>query len=272
MKSRVAQRSFLFILTLAVAGFVSPGYAAGFGSDSADDPAYSGGWTNGSNGGSGFGPWTVGGIDDNNDGTNNAGVFIGSSANNGDGDTNSDGDIDSSGDAWGTFANTDDLAQGVRSLSGTLSVGQTFSIDMDNGFVDGAVGVGLQNNTGRTLWEFFFQGGQANYRVSDAAGVNDTGIGFTDEGVSLDFTLTTATGYSLGIEDGNGNTDTVTGTLLNPAGGQDIAQVRVFNFNGGGGASNDAFFNNMAVVPEPGTMALFGIATAGLVALRRRRS
>jgi hypothetical protein len=90
---------------LALANFA---WGANLASDDASDPAYSGGWTNGSNGGSGFGPWqltTIGFI---------AGHFIGNSIQNADGSDNgningtaSDSDINTgtiAPVAWGMFA------------------------------------------------------------------------------------------------------------------------------------------------------------------------
>src|SRR5207237_6147779 len=95
------------------------------------------GWTDGTNGGTGWGsPWSI----------HTGGTFAGSSATNGAGDLDGDGDINAphnaNGRAWGmkaTAATPTTLGDGVsaqRMLNGPLSVGQTFKIDFDNGTVD----------------------------------------------------------------------------------------------------------------------------------------
>src|SRR5205085_2903170 len=80
--------------------------------DRASEGAYNGGWTNGSNGGVGFGPWTL--VLGNSNGTSN-GFFIGSSTNNGSGGGVG---IDSCGESFGIYANNGVYAVAYRSLGG----------------------------------------------------------------------------------------------------------------------------------------------------------
>src|SRR4051812_34743929 len=79
----------------------------------------------------------------------NSGHFIGDSTLNAGGS----GGINTGGDAWGLFANSGTTAEAIRPFSGALSVGQTFSLQIDQGFQQGGstVGFGLQNSTGQNL-------------------------------------------------------------------------------------------------------------------------
>ncbi|MCB9283531.1 MAG: lamin tail domain-containing protein [Lewinellaceae bacterium] len=180
-----------------------------------------------------------------------SGVFIGSSTGNGDGDFNGDGDI---GTSWGFYANTSNTAEATRPFSNPLSVGQTFSIQMDNGWIDngGTVGFGLQNNIGQNVWEFYFTGGGSSYTINEGSGPVATLVGFTDEGLVLDFLLTSSTTYQLTLTELiNGNTHTYTGSLMSPGGGSTIDRVRLFNYNAGNGGTQDAFFNSMQICNAP---------------------
>ncbi|HKQ49005.1 MAG TPA: hypothetical protein VJZ71_13115 [Phycisphaerae bacterium] len=241
------------------------------GSDSAADVAYNGGWTAGSNGGTGFGAWSfvtnAGG---------NKGSFVASSANNGDGDGNSSGDINTAGRAWGTFANSGGEIFAVRPFTGGgLAVGQTLSIDMDNGFIDsgGVVGVRLTSSlttlTNATReFEFRFVGGNSFYDVISNPNQTST-LGFTDGGLNLVFQLTSATTYSLSVTRFH---DTqapqvwnTTGTLVS---GNPILGLALRNQNAGSNSQRDGFFNSISLTPEPASL---GLLAMGLLMLRRWR-
>ena len=258
--------------------------AALIASDSAADSAYDSGWFNGSNGGSGFGPWSL--SVSINDGDRN-GFFVGSSANNG---TAPSGNIDTAGRSWGAYANGSDgvnnaLAVAYRPFTGSLSVGQTLTLSMDNGFIDNSYLVGfslmnadpatpipfgaLPNNN--TRFQFSFTGGESNYELKLGAGVDgvttvDTGTGFTADGLNLSFTLLASDEYSFSVNGGSPITGTLGGTS-----GEALNGIALFNYRAGTGASNDAFFNSMAIVPEPGTGLLVGLGLFGIAARRRRR-
>ena len=244
----------------------APLNAASVAFDSASSAAYNDGWDNGDNGGSGWGGgWVLSGV------SGFSGQYLASSTSNGNGDGNSDGDIDTAGRSWFQYAHTGNTAGAVRPFSGSLSVGQTFSIAFDNGFIQngGTVGFGLQNASGNNVFEYYFSGGSSNYTVSSQS-YSGTTSGFSDEGLVLAFTLTASNTYSLAIQYLNpANNFGGTGTLFNPGGGQAITQVRIFNFNAGNdGANNNAAVNSISIVPEPAT-ALLG--SLGLLALLRRR-
>ena len=200
--------------------------------------------------------WGGGGWSFANSGTASS-EFIGSSTDNDSGDTASNGgnDINTSGKSWGLF-NNGGVADVQRPLNTPLAVGQTFSIDMDNGNIQsgGTVGFGLQNtsNSNNRL-EVFFAGGNPDYTVSDNAGSNDSSIGFTRTGIRCQITLTGTDTYSITIIRFAGSvsaqTNTLTGTLKGTA-GTVIDRLRLFNANAGdcgfGCNDNTLYFNNVS--------------------------
>jgi hypothetical protein len=261
--------------------------AANPASDNAADIAYSGGWSSGSNGGIGFGPWDLGvSIND----PNRDGFLIGSSSSNGNPPS---GNIDTSGKSWGMYANghnqvLDALAVAYRPFMGSLAVGQTTTLNMDNGFVDsgppGIVGFSLMNadpvssnalfstlpNT-NTRFAFSFTGGDTNYKIALGDGMGsyntiDTGTGFTDGGLSLAFTLTGANTFSLRINSGSAISGTLGGSSSDALNG-----IALFNYVAGSGSSNDAFFNSLAIVPEPASIVLLVLGAVSLPITRRFR-
>jgi len=253
-------------LVLAVVS-CSPSFAANVASDYANDSAYDAGWTNGANGGSGFGAWTL-----SPQPNGAAGFFVGDSTQNG---TFPSGGINTGGESLGFYGNGA-AANGYRSLSGgSLSVDQSFRIDFDNGWINTglSVGWGLQNSSAQNLFEVWFNGGDPFYTISDFSGVHASSNGWTDGGLRLQVTLNSATNYSLSIIQGTA-TNTYSGSLLSQA-DQGIQQFHIWNGGVGGGQNYDAYINSMTVIPEPGTMALMGLALAGMTVyfrhVRRRR-
>ena len=243
-------------------------------SDSANDSAYSGGWATGSNGGSGFGAWDLGTsiTASNSHPADHNGFFIGSSTSNG---VAPSGDIDTSGKSWGMYANGSDgvyngCAVAYRPVAGgALAVGQTVTLRMDNGLVDssapGIVGFSFLNSdpvntnspgsvfaalpNSNTRFAFVFIGGQTDYSIALGnlgGGSNvtqDTGLGWTDGGLSVSFTLLANDQFSFSI---NGGTP-ITGTLGGQA-NQAINGIALFNYNAGSGSSHDAFFNSLQII------------------------
>jgi Glycosyl hydrolases family 31/Calx-beta domain/Domain of unknown function (DUF5110) len=199
--------------------------------DSATNATYSDGWDDTDNGGSGWGGWT----------------FYTSSANvsqNGRFMANS-GPVKIGIPAWGLYANSGNLSEAKRQLTNTLAVGQTVSVLMENGFINAGSGVGvaMQNAAGTTLWEFFFNGGDNYYSIS--GGTND--IGWTTNGILVEFTLTAPTTYLAKLTPLGGNTRTNTGNLINSADSA-IALFRAWNFNAGSGSDYDCFFNDLKLL------------------------
>jgi hypothetical protein len=272
-------------------GLALPASAANPAYDNASSYAYIPGWLNGSNGGYGFAPWqlsVLGGI---------GGHFIFTSVANGDGLDNGivggvagDSDIDTflgpSPDvvpwppanvtvarSWGMWSGGG-VTDAIRPFTaGPLTIGQTFQVDFDNGFVPNGntIGVGLYNAANQPLWEVLFFGGGANYVNNDAAGLVPTTVPYGDEGLNVIFTLTGAATYTMTLTRRDGVSQVINGNLINVA-DQNIAQFRAFTANGIGDEQNDFFINSMSVIPEPSTTLLVGIGMLTLCLIRRRRS
>ena len=225
------------------------------------------------NNGFGFGNWSF-----NNTTPNGgfSGQFFGSS-----------GGIDSAnGNSFGFYANGGASAQStaLRPFLQTLTASQSFSISMQNGNVTdngGQVGFNLQDNSGNNIFTYAFLGGAADYQLkiwsSPSSSVQvDTGVGFTSGAMTLALTEGSGDNWSFAITTGSGTTtlsSTGTGDMLDA---NDISQVQMFSLNGGAsrtlGDNANLFFNNLTVVPEPGTLALLGSSLlGGLFFWRRQR-
>jgi len=200
--------------------------------------------------------WGAGGWSFTNSGAASS-EFLDSSTNNDSGDTASNGgnDIDTGGQAW-ALINNGGVAGARRPFNTPLAVGQTFAIDMDNGNVQsgGTVGFGLQNTANdNNRLDVFFVGGSNDYTVSDNAGPNDSGIGFTRTGIHCEITLTSTDTYSITIIRYAGSvtaeTNTLTGTLKGTA-GTVIDRLQLFNANAGdcgvGCDTDTLYFNNIS--------------------------
>ncbi len=222
--------------------------------DNASNSTYNDGWQTGDNGGSGFGSWTTinnissGGFGGGFISSNNAAVNIGSG---------------SSNKAFGVFGNQNGVGQAIRSLGFSLAVGQTLSLDMDNQSIanGGTVGFALRNSSQDNLAEFFFVGGQTNYKLN-AKGGSQTGPGFTLGGLRFTLTLTDTNTFVATADllaDGLGTNVTTFNADLFDNANQGVSQLRLFNSNGGA----DVFFNNFAVtaIPESSALAFGGLAT-----------
>lgn len=216
--------------------------------DSAADSAYDYGWWDGQDGGWGWTtPWMHWTYD-----TGSCGYFLQTSASNGDGDNSTDGDIDTDGRAWGLFARDGKTAWALRGF-GPLIPGDILCLSMDNGWIDGdgVVGVGLQTADYRNRVEFYFVAGSSNYILHDGQGPRDTGIGFTDEGLKLLFSLVDADHYVLTVvEVETGIEHTFAGPLSGEA-GTPVELIRIFNYNanafGAEGTPRDLYINSLAI-------------------------
>jgi glycosidase/PKD repeat protein len=222
--------------------------------DNTADPAYSFGWSSGSNGGIGFDPWVL--TKTSTDGNRN-GFFLDLSTDN---LPHVPPGIDTSGKSWGIYANGSNIAAAYRAFAiGPVQVGGQLLIDMDNGDNDvagSAVGFTLRNGdatnspadytTGARL-QFYLAGGSTGYTVADAAGAYDSGVPLTYTGLHLIFSPGTNDSYTLTIiTDGSGSTNTISGTLGGTPSGT-LDSIALFNDNAGPGASHNVFFNSLSV-------------------------
>ena len=254
------------ILALVLSAYPAA-FAANLAYDAASNSTYDSGWTGGMNGGSGFGAWTL-----SPQPNGSAGFFVWDSTQNG---TFPSGGINTGGESLGFYGNGA-AADGWRAFQGgALSVDQSFRIDFDNGWITAgtSVGWGLQNSSTQNLFEFWFTGGDGSYTINDYSGPHASSVGWTDGGLRLQVTLTGATNYSLSVIQG-ATTNMFSGYLMSQA-NHGIEQFHIWNGGAGSGQNYDAYINSMGVIPEPGTMALMGLALAGLTVyfrhLRRQR-
>ena len=283
------------VLAVGVLSSISfqPASAAAPANDNACNSGYtgSGDWT-GNNGGNGFGAWS-GKI------TTGGGLF--KRGNSGVNDNNSGSpDIDTScsgGFSWGMNAGGGggNTAQVTRvftqgdTASAALLVGQVFTIDMDNGWVDNnnPAGFSLQNSSGETVFDFRYLAGQ-DYQTNALAPNSsaNTGIGYTGHGLRLFFTLTATNACQfqyLKPTNSSATNGWASLRLLTPAHGQAIDRVTMYARGIGGGNSSennhDLYFNSMSIgcpaftatVPNTnvcsGSAASFSVSASTLSAL-----
>lgn len=200
--------------------------------DDANDGVYAD-WDHGDDGGSGFGAWALGV-------TGSAGHFRGTS-----------GSIDVNSNSWGMWANSGGVSDAVRSFDSNLQSGDTFYISMDNGFIDNGNSVGweLRNASNESVFWYQFYGGDSYYTFADDGNSSQTGVGWANSGWDITLELLTASTYQLKIYPAGNSTPSATlnGTFNNPANGQTITNLRLWNSNAGSGSDHDLFYNKIKV-------------------------
>ena len=173
--------------------------------DDASQSAYSGGWDNTKNGGSGFSNWAL--TTEGNDSERHSGFFIAGKDNQ---DLNG---IEKNEKAFGLYANGSGFEQAVayRGFTKPLQAGDSFSFMMEHGAIEkkfdkddptpGSIGLVLRSSNANSsvadynkdaVFEFGFYQGKNNYQVYDGSGADkaDSGVPFVDSGVSVTVTLT----------------------------------------------------------------------------------
>jgi hypothetical protein len=229
-----------------------PAWAAAVASDNACNSPYNGtSWSNGQNGGAGFGAWSL-----FQTGSGTSSFFAASASDTGNNCSSSGGINGSCGKSWGEFAGSGAIANALRAFTGSpnsLLTNQTFTFSIANGYVDtaGAVALALENSSSNIVWEFQYVGGNPGgyYSIYDGSGSNDVDIGYLTSGLVVAFTLTSSNTYSVTITPVGGSTTTATGTLQNPVGGQAISQFCFYNNepSSGNGCNYNAFLNTISV-------------------------
>ncbi len=230
--------------------------------DDASQSAYGGQWDNSKNGGNGFSSWTL--TTEGNDSDRHSGFFIADTK------TNQDlNGIAKNDKAFGTFANGSGFEQAVayRGLEKPLQVGDSFSFMMENGPFEqkfdkddptpGSIGIVLRSGNANSsvadynkdaIFEFGFYQGKNNYQIYDGSGADkvDSGVPFTDAGVSVTVTLTGPDTYDLEIQTlKDKNVVKLPGRKLSSS--NPIQSMAVFNRNS---EKYDAFFNQFQVSRE----------------------
>ena len=215
---------------------------------------YSGGWTNGANGGTGFQAWS---LNNNNNGTTLfAGNFIGNPA--------GAGITGMATNSFGLYANPSGaFSTAERLFSSALSAGDTFSFQWGVNWDSGAGGnKGFVIFSGTNEWVNVNNGGSATITFNGT----DTGFGFGTDAMNWTFAYDgSAFAVSANDRDGTGSFSTNVSVGVAPAG---------FRFYASGLQSGDQaqpYFNNLSVVPEPSTYALLALSAAGLAGYAARR-
>ena len=245
----------LLVAVVASIAVSSGALAANNASDNASTANYPGGiWTTGSNGGSGFGSWTL----TSTPAGGSAGSYIGGTA-----IGNPSFGIYSSGNNAATM-----LA--LRPFTGGgLTAGQSFSVTIGNTVTienPGQIGLSLMSGSS-ARWTLKFVGGGANWLLND--GGSDFGAGqayAASTPLTLTFTYNGGSSYSYTFGTGIGNNFTAGADISNLDGVQFFSTNQGINQNMG--------INNLSVVPEPSTYALLALSAVsfgGYVARRRRR-
>ncbi len=245
----------LSLLAMAITGlWLTEGTASAQVTAADDASAYGGGWNTGTNFGTGFLPWVL--TNNNGSGGGFAGSFIGSGTG-----------IDTSSKVFGLYANqgtSQEFSAAYRSLSNNLALGSVFKMKQANSSIDtgGYMGVALRSTTNiststneafiiepDTAFAFYFIGGNNNYSIYDGAGVADSGIPFTFNGLSLEFAPLSGNTYRLVVKsaDGTSTLQSYSPAPLagNAGGGTPISTFVGFNFHTGGG--QNAYFNSINV-------------------------
>lgn len=258
----------------------SSAFAAIPNDDIADNSPYtSANWAAGQNGGFGWGNW----VHQVSAPTGFAGAFTAQF----EGDLNN---IKSPTRAWGSFANGSGVQKfaAFRRLQGddfntaNLLNGQSITMSIEHGGIQqgGFAGMGWGSRSftdadpqsggisGATKDQalFGFYGGTSNYSLTDSLGTLDTGIGFTDAGLRVTFTLTNSLSgsYSLSVVR---LSDNAVFNFPNRQISGGIDAISLYNYDA---EEANVYFNSISLIPAPGAAALLGLG--GLIAARRRRA
>jgi hypothetical protein len=241
--------------------------AASVGAAAIDVSSNYGTWTNGSNGGSGFLPWAF--SDNNNNSTQFAGYFLGTS-------TAGAGDIDSGGSSFGVYANPGAaFANADRSFATSLATGDVFSFQLAVNFDNGNKGFNLYAGAQGEVFNFNLGGGagvsSANAALNPISGTYD--YGGADAVIDVQFSVTSVSSfdYSISRSSGTGTQGTLfSGSVTGLT--ESVSGFRFYNSGtDNGSAQNNLYFNSLEVVsvPEPSSLMLLAFAAFPLLARRR---
>ena len=228
--------TFASALTLPVTGGVLvPTTVA---SDNATNAAYSGGWTNGANGGTGFGPWTI--SVDNNPPAYFAGAFIG--------DPNFAGITGFGTNAFGLYANPANTAATVsvdRPFLAPLKVGETLSFQWAVNFDAGDGNKGFNLYAGGTGGSQLLNVNQGNFpgniTFNGANAITNYGTG----PMRWTFTMTATNNLQVTSTARDGSTNIVFTTNISLSGRPD--SLRWYTTAMTAGDQRQPYFNNLNI-------------------------
>jgi len=261
----------LVILAIVVAATTT--HAGVIAADSPTDPAYSAGWTEGSNGGFGFGAWELHASDADRFAINTASTSpIGST----------------------TFAATSGTQLHAimrRSLNQDMAVGDTFSIDIDPeaDFLQGGnrwIGVFLygrnmhESNQQRVTFGASLDSGTTNWALVHIVEngvydlIVDTGIPMDGTPIHLEMTIGQSDALDVGVATWNEGTSAwnplqhFAGSLSRPEHGP-IGHFRLYNMKEYGLVEYNDLSITREVVPEPGSGIMIFSLLIGVLLSRR---
>lgn len=228
---------------------------------------YGGGWTDGSNSGTGFAAWSL--TNNDNSTTQFAGNFIGDS-------TSGAGNINTSGQSFGLYANPAGAAfsTAIRSFSSSLSTNDQFSFDFAVNFDNGNKGFNLRT-AGDSIFNFNLGSGatvvSANATINPNVSTYDYGGG----DAMLQAVFTVISPSSLTYEISRASSQGAQGVLFNGTVTGITGSIDNFEFyisSTESGDANNFYFNNLSVseVPEPSAYTLLFGAIAMFWVVRRR--
>jgi hypothetical protein len=244
----------LLVAAVASIAVSSGALAANNASDNASTSNYPGStWNTGSNGGTGFGSWTLTSIPSGGF----AGSYIGGTA--------------IGNPAFGIFSGGNAAAEMLANrpfTGGGLTAGQSFSVTIGNTVTinnPGQIGLSLMSGSS-ARWTLKFVGGGANWLLNDGGTDFSSGQAYAaNTPLTLTFTYNGGSSYSYTFGTGSGNNYTATADISNLDG------VQFFSTNQGN--DQNMGINNLSVVPEPSTYALLALSAVafGVYLARRRR-
>ena len=224
-----------------------------------DASSYGSSWESNKGNGTGFGNWIE--TSEGNDENRHSGFFIATTDNNK--DLNG---IAKDGKAFGLYANGSGFEQAVayRSFDKPLAVGDSFSFMMETGNFEkkfdkdeggGAIGLILRSGNAtdspadynkNALFEIGHYQGKSNYQIYDGSDKPDSGVPFTDQGISVTVTITGRDSYDLEIQTmKDKNVIKLPGRKLSSNGS--IESFAIFDRNG---EKYDGFFNQFQVTRD----------------------
>jgi hypothetical protein len=250
-------------------------------SDSASNPIYSGGWSAGQNGGTGFGAWSFNGTDPS--GAPYYGISSSSAV----------------GTGWtlGVTNSNSGLANAGRSITGGLTAGERFQTIIQTPVNNNGAGytyrgfdilftsatdnnVGGDNTSALRLSVFDFYNSAMNWTINDGTYTSSalhTGVSGITTGASamlVDLLVGPANAYSITLApESNPNSPyfTYSGTLASSI---DYVDFRNYNTTSGGlndTANNFNIGSMEVIVPEPSVLALGGLGAISFMLVRRRK-
>ena len=210
-----------------------------FATDNTGNSAYSDGWQNGDNGGSGFNAWSL-----TTSGTGGqAGFFTDNPANK--------GISGMSNPSWGMYGNTGAAANADRSLSTAMGVGDTFSLQWGINFDTGA------GNKGFNLFVGGTEVVNVNNGNSSAITFNGSNVGFNYGTAAMTWSFSyinpTTLSVSANDRDGSGTFS----TNITVSGGVSAFRYYISGNNNGGNAEpyyNNLLSTNSGVFTQGGTI------------------